>query len=626
MNPEPLLKGYAKGRILLLDTAPESLKVCQALLAKEGYHAVVAENWPAARELLRREAIDVVVTDLQPGDGGGGETVAAILAEKDRVEVLVTVPGEKREAGVDALRSGASAILFRPLHLGELSLQIGRTVFRLAQQTEVARLTGENNEFLGTVTAFHKCMAFLRIRDVDRLGDLVLDTLMELVSAESAVLWLAGVTQEGLRLRSRRGLAQVAAASEELHPDLPEYVFVQADRPVLDQDGKLLYTPLRCGGDLVGLIKAELPSERNAFDQGELAMATMVGEFAASALLSLIQVHRSEHDLLRTPGGEAYNMTFFRDHLEKELLAAQRYGRHLALIKLVIDNHQDLVARFHDRHVADEMRKIVAAVTTVLRDADIISQSAPGVYYMLLPETDPWGALMAQRRIRKAIRSYLLISDLKKNMPIRVSMRSASCPGDGPTLAALDAVMESRLAVLRRSILLRGRFDDAPFWQVIAALLGEDPRTPTTLFEEEEGGRYFSIGAQELEELCGMVCREVLEMQQGRGMALRGCRDFEAARQAMDLTTGRLERGVSVYLIGGENPVEIAEAGVFPVPIDDPVFNDKTFLLCIGEDFAYALVARRDGERWRAFHTADVYFVENMLAKLQEQYQLQTQI
>jgi hypothetical protein len=46
----------------------------------------------------------------------------------------------------------------------------------------------------------------------------------------------------------------------------------------------------------------------------------------------------------------------------------------------------------------------------------------------------------------------------------------------------------------------------------------------------------------------------------------------------------------------------------------------------LNEDSAYAFFARRRGRELVGFHTSDFYFVENMIAKLQEQYQLQVQI
>jgi len=237
-----------------------------------------------------------------------------------------------------------------------------------------------------------------------------------------------------------------------------------------------------------------------------------------------------------------------------------------------------------------------------------------------------WGALMTQRRIRKAIQGLLIISDMKKNMGIRVLMRSASCPGDGPTLAVLDRAAESRLATLRKSILLRGNFENAPFWKTVDTLLGADPRFPATLFERDGGGRYFRLGGDQVEELCGAICHEILETHQGRGVALRGCADFDVARKAMRLSSGRSERGLSLYLLGGRSRLDDAEAGLIPLHIVEPALADRTFLLCLGEGYAYALFARRDGEEWLAFHTGDFYFVENLLAKLQDQYQLQTQI
>jgi hypothetical protein len=63
-----------------------------------------------------------------------------------------------------------------------------------------------------------------------------------------------------------------------------------------------------------------------------------------------------------------------------------------------------------------------------------------------------------------------------------------------------------------------------------------------------------------------------------------------------------------------------------PLYIEGDSFEKIPFILYLNEDCAYALFARRQGEELFGFHTSDFYFVENIIVKLQEQYQLQALI
>lgn len=616
---DPSRQNPSRGRLLVIAADQEALLHAGTILGPHGYQVVTPDTWAEARTLLEQERFDLVLSDLSPGKGSGKETVSALRALGGFTELLVTVPPERLSDGREALCHGAAGYLVSPLDAAELLTLIERRLYHREEEENRARLAQEGSELRNRMAALEKCLAFLHFHDLDRLGDQILDTLMELCAAESGILWLAGIAQDDPQLRSRRGLAQIGAASPALSAATPEAAYLQQAAPACTPDQRTLYVPLRNGGAVVGLIRLDLPGERERFTPADLHSAAGAAPFAATALHALLHQQRAEHDLLRVPGSQAYNMAFFRDHLDKELLASRRYDRKLSLIKLVIDNYDELTARFHHRQVGAAIEDLLATVATVLRDADLISEIAPGLYYLLLPETDAWGALMAQRRIRKALGGQLLISDLKKNLPIQVRMRSASAPTDGTTLPVLDRLIEERLTTLRRSLLLRPPLEQAPFWTVVETLLSRLPGQP------DDGGRFLTLDAAALEAFCTAVCRELLSDGEIRGVILRGCDDFAVAGSALSSLPLPGETRTALYLLGGSGGA--AETpGWVTIPLHDDAFAGHAFLLCLGEDHAYALLARREQEHWQVFHTHDFYFVESMFAKLQEQYQLQTQI
>jgi CheY-like chemotaxis protein len=620
MTLNSLRQNIHKGRLLVIDADHQTRRGVESILLPQGYQVVSSESWTEARQLLQQDHFDLVLSDLQAGQGRGEETVKTLLALGGTVEVMIGVPPARIEEGRAALRHGATAYLFHPYDAEELETLVDRSIYRHEEAESQRRLARENNELRGSQEVFLSCLPLLQGDDLDRLGDLVLDTLMELCAAEAGILWLAGIGQGELQLHSRRGLSQLGPVDDlTVTPD-------PSAEATLSADQRTLFLPLPAGDRMIALVRLEAPGGREHFSDNDLQRAVIARTFAAAALYGVLRRLEVEHNLLRAPGSQAYNMTFFRDHLEKELYAAKRYDRRLALLKVVIANYAELTSRFHNRQVNEAGEKMVATIMTVLRDTDLVCSVSPGQYYVLLPETDSWGALMAQRRIRKALRGQLLVSDLKKNLPIRVQMRSATAPLDATTLPELDQLIESRLTLLRNSLLLRCQLEDAGFWKIVGTLLA--PAGPQLLRKAGKANATFlPLAAGEFNSLALAVCQELLSAVPVRGVILWGNADLTVPRSLLSPLLGAPEIRTALYLLGEAGPAEGLDlpGGVTISPGDEEL-RDKAFLLCLGEDYAYALLSRRDGEGWHAFHTDDGYFVENMLAKLQEQYQFQAQL
>ncbi len=620
MTLNPTRPNINKGRLLVIDADHETCLGVESIFVSQGYQ-VVSSAWPEARQFLQQDHFDLVLSDLQAGQGRGEETIKTLLALGGAAEVMIGVPPAAIQEGRTALRHGAAAYLFQPYDAEELETLVDRSIYRHEEGESHRRLGRENSELRGSRDVLLSCLPLLQVDDLDRLGDLVLDTLMDLCAAEAGILWLTSVSQGALLLHSRRGLSQLGPVHGDLAmvPETPDEANLSADQHTLS-------LPLSAGSRMIGLVRLESPVGRERFSGDDLQRAATARTFAAVALYGVLRRQEVEHNLLRAPGSQAYNMTFFRDHLEKELYAAKRYDRKIALLKVVIANYAELTSRFHNRQVEDAGEKLVATIMTVLRDTDLICSVLPGQYYVLLPETDSWGALMAQRRMRKALRGQLLISDLKKNLPIRVQMRSATAPLDATTLPELDQLLEARLALLRSSLLLRCHLEEAGFWKIVDTLLAVDG--PQLVHKAAaKGAAFLSLAAGDFPSLALAVCQELLSAVPARGVILWGSADLTVPRSVLSPLLGTSEAKTALYLLGDAGPTEALDLpGGVTIPVGDESLRDKAFLLCLGEDYAYALLARRDGEGWHAFHSNDGYFVENMLAKLQEQYQFQAQI
>jgi len=626
----------AKGRILAIDGEKFYQRFYRNLLEEQGYDLTVADGAGSGLAAMRAQPFDLVIADVRLPGIDGPALVDAVRQIVPHQEVLAVCELQDVNQAVQAVKLGIYGYMLKPLNAEELLLQIDRCLFRQSVNREHRKLLEENLEFNALLSQYNRCLALLRIDDLDRLGDLILDILMELLVAEGAVLWLGEEEGEHYRFRCRRGLGRLRPGEELITPGSGDEKMMHAGRAILLQDSRVLVLPLCHEGKALAIVRVETPTGRKQFEPGDLRLADFIADFAACSLQHILRIRELERGSLRAEGREAYNMAFFRDYADRELFKARRYNRKLAFVRLIIDNYSMLKGRFHDRDVSAVQRQMIEIVNGVLRDADLMAMHSDDTFCLLLPETDYWGSLVMQRRLRQALNGQLRIGDMHKDAQFDIYMRSAAYPVDGNNLEELERASMRRMERLRSSIFYRSDLPSLPFWAVVDRLLGQPGtllkgdrlQVPEKLarFEVPGRSRYDLMPSSRLTEILRSFCREVTEAPRVRGVIYSGCSDFEAMRKKLRPLMEIEQTATTFFLLGGDKRVEWEMQRVMPIYIDDPAFRQITFLLYLNEDYAYALFARETKQGLVGFHTSDFYFVENMIAKLQEQYLLRVQV
>lgn len=130
-----------QGRILIVDDEPYQREILRAILEKEGYETICAENGAKAVEMFERTQPDVVFTDLKLPDMEG-TTVQQRIKELDRRghEVIVFTAHGSIESAVNAIKDGAFDYLTKPLEREKLLLTARRAFERVALVRENQKL------------------------------------------------------------------------------------------------------------------------------------------------------------------------------------------------------------------------------------------------------------------------------------------------------------------------------------------------------------------------------------------------------------------------------------------------------------------------------------------------------
>ncbi len=459
-------------------------------------------------------------------------------------------------------------------------------------------------------------LALVGVLELEGLQERLLAAFATATDALGSAVWVRDERGD-LVLRAWRGLVDREA--------LPGRVD-RARAEAVGGEGSLR-VPLVVDGELVGLVLLE-GGARGPLGADQRAAAAELAPFAAVAVKNARRFQAVERAGFRDRETGAYHLAYFVDYAGKEIYKARRYGRSLSLAVLTLDNLDDLRREPRDALRA-ATRAVISAVSRVVRDADVLARVSEREHYVLLPETDHFGALMLVRRAREEIRREPAVRALDERCRVALSLGAATFPADGDEFDELLATCRARQEEQRASLVGRLGLDaegGPGFWELADALLAS-------------GGVAIPAGSVSARlpldpELLAAVEREAAR-EIGRDPRARGVlyvsRSSGAALPAAVAALPRLEAaaragdvGAHVFVLGpraGAAPHAEGHPLVTHVPVEgDPRLDAHAFVLFLSERAAYGLL---QGPGGRVFHTADAPLVDALVARLQALYDLQ---
>ncbi|MEP0765712.1 MAG: sigma-54-dependent Fis family transcriptional regulator [Fimbriimonadia bacterium] len=103
--------------ILIVDDEQNIRRILQAALERDGYRVLTAESGLAALDLIKSEAIDLIITDVMMPDMDGVELLSHVSETlPDAATILITAYGTIPQA-VSAIRMGAQDYITKPFDL-----------------------------------------------------------------------------------------------------------------------------------------------------------------------------------------------------------------------------------------------------------------------------------------------------------------------------------------------------------------------------------------------------------------------------------------------------------------------------------------------------------------------------
>lgn len=126
--------------ILVVEDNKNQRRLMDAALRQNGYSTFSAENGAQALDLLDREHIDLIVTDIMMPGIDGFELISQLRGAKYNLPILIVSAREAFEDKQRGFLLGIDDYMVKPIDIGELVLRVG-ALLRRAQIAYEHRLT-----------------------------------------------------------------------------------------------------------------------------------------------------------------------------------------------------------------------------------------------------------------------------------------------------------------------------------------------------------------------------------------------------------------------------------------------------------------------------------------------------
>jgi diguanylate cyclase (GGDEF)-like protein len=149
-----------RGKVLIVDNDPKTLKVLELRLKNEGYELALATNGKQAIQLFNEFAPDLVLVDVNMPGMSGLEVLSEIKLKIPEIPVVVMTAFSSEEVAVDAVKKGANDYVTKPFNSKEIcqvvkeNIERGRVWRERSQLLE--RLETTSNDLTGKVNELEK--------------------------------------------------------------------------------------------------------------------------------------------------------------------------------------------------------------------------------------------------------------------------------------------------------------------------------------------------------------------------------------------------------------------------------------------------------------------------------------
>lgn len=198
-------------KILVVDDEEMIRDLCHHILSAEGYRVTTASSGETALEELRKNDLDLLITDIKmPGMDGLELFERVRKVTTDIVTVFITGHGTL-DTAIESLMRGVDGFVLKPFTQEELLTSVDRAVTR-------ARLQKENIRLKALIPVFEISKLLVTEIDLAHLFRIITEVLVKEFSVDRVSLMLVDDSSSDLVIRASHGLPPQLALSARRKP------------------------------------------------------------------------------------------------------------------------------------------------------------------------------------------------------------------------------------------------------------------------------------------------------------------------------------------------------------------------------------------------------------------------
>ena len=140
----------AAGRIFVVDDEESIREFFEIMLKREGYEVLTASNGAEALEVLKKQAVDLIISDIQMPELSGLELLTKVREMDPEMAMIMITAFGSTETAVEAMKLGAFDYVTKPFKIDEVKIIIQNALEQRSLRAENVQLKRE----LGTKYAF----------------------------------------------------------------------------------------------------------------------------------------------------------------------------------------------------------------------------------------------------------------------------------------------------------------------------------------------------------------------------------------------------------------------------------------------------------------------------------------
>lgn len=278
--------------VLVVDDEPNVLAVVQEMLEDEEYKLISAYSVAEARSILRRQNINIILTDIFLGDGSGAEIMEASKKIHPESLTIIMTGRPTIQNAIMMMKKGAYDYLAKPFSMEALKLALQRA-------DEKIRLERENIKLKEMMSFYKISEAMGSTIELDALLKLILDSTIKEFEADIASLYFLQRNGSDLDLKATVGIKDESIRNLVADHSLSSCQKTVATKcPMIFNDPDLDYTsddqtiksslcqPLMARGKILGALIVIRIKNPHPFSQGQLTGLGLLASKAAAAIES----------------------------------------------------------------------------------------------------------------------------------------------------------------------------------------------------------------------------------------------------------------------------------------------------------------------------------------------------